>query len=115
MSDPEAFDSEVLTWFKEHTKWEIVKEAQELRLAFAPILTPGELADDEQIKAREYMSRVDHPIMGKVVCPGAPAKLSGTPGKQGKAPVLGEHNEEIYGELGYSREKLAELKGNGVI
>ena len=115
MAEPEKFDAIVLPWLEERNKWEITKEAQELRLAFTPVLGPGELFEDEQLKAREFFAEADHPVMGKVTYPGAPAKLSETPWQAGRAPLLGEHNEEIYGRLGYTKEELVKLRKEGVL
>ncbi|MFC1870119.1 CaiB/BaiF CoA transferase family protein [Chloroflexota bacterium] len=115
MAEHEKFDAVILPWLKEHDKMEITREAQGLRLAFTPVLSPGELLDDEQLKAREFFARVNHPIMGEIVFPGAPAKLSETPWQAGRAPLLGEHNEEVYGRLGYTREELVILREEGVI
>jgi crotonobetainyl-CoA:carnitine CoA-transferase CaiB-like acyl-CoA transferase len=84
-------------------------------LAFTPVLSPGELLEDEQLKAREFFVEADHPVMGKVKYPGAPAKLSETSWQKGRAPLLGEHNVEIYGRLGYSEEGLVRLREEGVI
>jgi len=115
MADPEKFDALILPWLKEHDKWEITKEAQQLRLAFTPVLSPREVVEDEQIKAREFFEQADHPVMGEVTYPGAPAKLSETPWQAGRAPLLGEHNEEIYGRLGYAKEELIKLHEEGVV
>jgi crotonobetainyl-CoA:carnitine CoA-transferase CaiB-like acyl-CoA transferase len=115
MSNPERFDALITPWLKDRGKWEVTKKAQELRLAFTPVLSPEELLEDEQIQAREFFNEVDHPVMGKVTYPGAPAKLNGSPWQTGRAPLLGEHNEEIYGEIGYTRESLAELKKKGIL
>ncbi|RLB12340.1 MAG: hypothetical protein DRG39_02150 [Deltaproteobacteria bacterium] len=115
VKEPEKFEALVLPWLKEHTKWEITEKAQKLRLAFAPILSPGELPDDPQIKAREFFVKVAHPKMGEVTYPGAPAKLSETPFKEGGAPLLGEHNKEVLGSIGYSEEDLKEFQEKGII
>ncbi len=115
MAEPERFDSLIAPWLKERGKWEITKGAQELRLAFTPVLSPEELLEDRQIKAREFFARTDHPVMGEVAYPGAPARLSESPWQAGRAPLLGEHNEMIYGEIGYSGESLAGLKNKGII
>lgn len=53
--------------------------------------------------------------MGRVSYPGAPAKLSVSPWKPGRAPLLGEHNREVYGRVGISERALAELHGRGVV
>jgi len=115
MAEPNKFDALIAPWLQERGKWEITKAAQELRLAFTPVLSAGELLDDEQIKAREYFARVNHPVMGNVQYPGAPAKLSESPWQPGRAPLLGEHNNEIYGRLGYDQNQLDALKSKGVI
>ena len=53
---------------------------------------------------------------GKVKTLGFPVKMSDTPaGIRLPAPQLGQHNEEILAELGYSREKIKELKEKGVV
>ncbi len=115
MAEPEKFDALIHSYLKEHDKWEITKEAQELRLAFTPVLSPKELLEDEQLKAREVFVKTNHPLMGEVTYCGAPAKLSETPWQKGRAPLLGEHNEEIYGRLGYRKEQIVRLREQGVI
>ena len=115
MAEPEKFDALLLPWLKERNKWEITKEAQELRLAFTPVLSPGELFEDEQLKAREFFAKANHPVMGEITYPGAPAKLSETPWQAGRAPLLGEHNEEIYQRFGYTKEELVKLREQGII
>jgi len=115
MADPKKFDDTLAPWLKEHDKWEITTLAQELKMAFTPVLTPGELADDEQLKARGFFVQAEHPAMGKVTYPGASFKMSETPSRIGKAPLLGEDNEAIYGGLGLSVKDQAALKKQGII
>lgn len=115
VKEPEKFEALILPWLKEHTKWDITERAQKLRLAFAPILSPGELPDDPQIKEREFFAKVEHPKMGDVTYPGAPAKLSETPWKEGRAPLLGEHNKEVFSSIGYSEDDLRSLQEKGII
>ena len=114
MAEPEKFDALIHPWLIEHDKWEITKLAQELRLAFTPVLSPKELTEDEQIKAREFFTAVDHPKMGHVKYPGAQAKLSESPAKPGRAPLLGEHNGEIYKSL-VSPDEYRELVKRKII
>lgn len=100
MAEPEKFDGLIVPWLMNHDKWTITAEAQELRLAFTPILSPGELFDDRQLKDRKFFDTITHPELGDIPCPGAPAKLSRTPWKPGRAPLLGEHNKEIFDRYG---------------
>lgn len=115
MAAPEKFDELIRPWLNEHNKWDITKEAQELRLAFTPVLSPKELLDDEQIKSRQYFTKVDHPVMGEITYPGAPAKLSETPWKSGRAPLLGENNHEVYSQLDISSSEISRLHREGII
>jgi CoA:oxalate CoA-transferase len=115
MAQPEKFDALIIPWLMEHDKWEISNKAQELRLAFTPVLSPGELLNEEQLEAREFFSKIDHPAMGEITYPGAPAKLSKTPWHKGRAPLLGEHNREILGRLGYSEIDLLKLRESKII
>ena len=115
MADPKKFDSILSPWLMEHDKWEITREAQKLRLAFTPVLSPKELLDDEQIQAREFFASVEHPVMGEVTYPGAPAKLGDSPWRAGRAPLLGEHNGEILGQLGYTENDINQMGAEGII
>ena len=112
----EEFDSFLLPWFTERSKMEIVEKAQELKLAFAPVVNTDELLSDPQLKSRSFFTEMDHPIAGKLTYTGAPFKMSETPWYGGRAPLLGEHNEEVYCQrLGYSRRDLVLLRGCGCI
>jgi len=115
MAEPEKFNALVEPWMKGHHKWEITNKAQELKLAFTPVLTNGEVLTDEQLKARKYFNSCDHPTMGQVTYPGAPAKLSETPWRKGRAPLLGEHNWEIYSGLSYTKEDLIQMQREKII
>jgi crotonobetainyl-CoA:carnitine CoA-transferase CaiB-like acyl-CoA transferase len=79
------------------------------------VLTPGELLDDEQLKAKNFFVKTQHPVMGEVTYPGAPIKLSETPARVGKAPLLGEDNVAIYGGLGVGKEDMVTLTQLGII
>ena len=62
-------------------------------------------------------AHVEHPRYGEIPTVGIPIKLSDTPGEiRFSAPELGQHNEEVYGELcDLSSKDLEQLKDEGVI
>jgi crotonobetainyl-CoA:carnitine CoA-transferase CaiB-like acyl-CoA transferase len=81
----------------------------------APVNTVGRMIEDEQVIARDMIVEQDHPTAGKVHVVGVPVKLSDTPGGvRTRAPLLGEHTDEVLGQLGYEAQ-LASLRGAGVI
>jgi benzylsuccinate CoA-transferase BbsE subunit len=106
-------------FFLTMTKSEIYAQTLKRRLLLAPVATEADIARDVQLKAREYFVEVDHTdtVGRKLTMPGAFAKLSETPiAINRRAPRLGEHNDEIYGELlGRSAHQLSELRAIGAI
>jgi len=82
----------------------------------APVATYEDLIDDPQVRANDYIVDVDHPTQGRLPVVGAPWRFSETPAKvAAAAPELGQHNEEILQELGYSWERIEELRSQGVL
>jgi crotonobetainyl-CoA:carnitine CoA-transferase CaiB-like acyl-CoA transferase len=81
----------------------------------APINTMLEASNDPDVLANGHVTHVDHPKHGKLKVHGTPWRFSETPAKPGIAPELGEHNEAVLGELGYSADEVAALKSKGVI
>ena len=99
-------------------KDDLVREAQARGAGWAPVYSPREIVESDQLAARDYWVQVRHEDIGETfVYPGAPWKLSGTPWKQrGRAPHLGEHTAEVYGEvLGLDAEEVAKLRRSMVI
>ncbi|HZP44330.1 MAG TPA: CoA transferase [Candidatus Binataceae bacterium] len=100
------------------TKAEVWENILKRRLLAAPVATVADLAADPQLKAREYFVEVEGPAADhKIVLPGAFAKLSQTPvGPAGPSPRIGEHNEEVYGQLlGLNAEQLQALRATHTI
>lgn len=83
----------------------------------APINTIDKIVNDPQIKAREMIVEVDHPVAGPLHMPGVPIKLSATPGSvDAPAPLLGQHTDELLKELlGLSDAEIAALREKNAI
>ena len=73
--------------------------------------------DEPQVKARNMLVTIPHPLKGDFVTVGSPIKMSGTPVEDLRpAPMLGEHTDEVLKrQLGLDEERLAQLKASGVI
>lgn len=112
----EEVDAALTSYLRGCTRQDVVARAQELRLPFAEVLDIDEVLEDPQLAAREFFVTIDHPRAGVLKYPGAPVKMSGTPWRAGRAPLHGEHNEEVFlGLLNYKRERLARLVEVGAI
>lgn len=109
-------DTLMMPWLLEHTREEIYKKGQAAGLPFGYVCTPEDLLNSAQLLARDYFVDIKHPLTGKTRYPGAPYKLSDAEWHAQRAPLLGEHNEEVYcGHLGYSKQDLVRLRDTGVI
>jgi CoA:oxalate CoA-transferase len=103
-------------WTQEYTMAEIDRLGIEYDVPLAPVRTVKEVVNDEQLAYRNFFVDIDHPVAGKFKYPGAPYKLSATPWEiKRRAPLLGEHNEEVYGRLGYGKKDMEGLKKAGII
>ena len=81
-----------------------------------PINTVSEVVSNPQVLARNMIATVDHPKVPELKFPGSPLKLSNSPASIRRVPpVLGQHNEEVLGEAGYSEDQIADLIARGVI
>ena len=103
-------------WSSGHTKEWLYEEGQAKGVPIAPYYTPREVFQSRQQRDRGFYAEVSHPIAGSYDYPGAPFRTSDKPGKNpGRAPLLGEHNREVYGELGYSPTDVVAFSRAGVI
>jgi formyl-CoA transferase len=99
---------------EKYTKREFMAILNPLDVPCGPIMSTEDLANDEHIRGREMWVELDHPQRGKWWNVGMPIKLSASPAKIERSPLLGEHTEEVLKEvLGYDDAKLATLKTAG--
>ena len=75
-----------------------------------------DISDDPQVQAMQALWTYDHPRAGKVRTPRPSAQFTNTPSNiHAHTPTLGEQNEEILAELGFSAAEIAGLTAEGVI
>ncbi len=81
------------------------------------VCTTEDLLKSKQLQARQFFIEIEHPTVGKHLYPGPPFKMSLTPSQIIRpAPLLGEHNEEIYCQrLGFTKEQLLQLREAKVV
>jgi crotonobetainyl-CoA:carnitine CoA-transferase CaiB-like acyl-CoA transferase len=118
MGHADEIDAALDAWLAARDKWSAAAEAQELRVPFTEVLDPAEVVEDRlgHLGARGFFVDVEHPVVGTVTQPGAPVIMPATPWRTARAPLLGEHNVDVYcGELGLPRRDLARLAAAGVV
>ncbi len=103
-------------WTTRHTKHEVMKILGGAGVPCGAVLNTVELLGDPHLRERQMIVDIEHPARGKISIPGCPVKLEDSPAEVKSAPLLGQHNAEIYGQmLGLGQQQLDELKTQGVI
>ena len=102
-------------WTKTMTKFEAMDEMNQFDIPCGPILSMKEIAEEPSLRATGTIVEVDHPERGKYLTVGNPIKLSDSPTEVERSPLLGEHTEQVLGQLGYSSEQIAHLRSEHVI
>jgi crotonobetainyl-CoA:carnitine CoA-transferase CaiB-like acyl-CoA transferase len=80
-----------------------------------PVNTMREAFDDPQVRARDMLLHIDHPVEGRIPQLGFPVKFSRTPGRvTAPPPSLGQHTGDVLSEIGFSREEIDAMSQRGV-
>jgi crotonobetainyl-CoA:carnitine CoA-transferase CaiB-like acyl-CoA transferase len=104
-------------WCADYTTAEALEVLGKAKIPAGPVLKPQQTLDDPHIQAMGFFQPTDFPGMARPApIAKAPVWLSQTPGAiRHRAPVLGEHTEEILTELGYDRDAIRTLREKGVV
>ena len=112
----EEVDSIVSDWFAEWSAAEIEEVCNAHGVPVSPVYNMADIFEDPHYKAREMLVQVEHPTLGSLRLPGVTPKFSDTPGGIHRpAPELGQHNDEVFTEIGLSPAEIAVLADRGVI
>ncbi|MDG2304359.1 MAG: CoA transferase [Candidatus Binatia bacterium] len=105
-------EGEIAKW----TTHELVDRANEFGAPLAPANGIPEMMADPQAIHSKIVVEVDHESAGRFRYLRSPARFSDTPTAfRAHPPKLGEHNEQVLREIGYSAEEIAALREAGAI
>src|SRR5690606_21297557 len=109
-------DAIVGGWIGARTLAENIAYFEEAGVTAAPGYDIAQFLEDPHVQERGIVVDVPDEEMGEVPMHGIVPRLGRTPGALRRpAPKLGEHNDEIYGGIGYSRERIAAMRAQGTI
>jgi crotonobetainyl-CoA:carnitine CoA-transferase CaiB-like acyl-CoA transferase len=116
--DQERLEGVVARFFAKYTKEEIYRRANREGVLLCPQSSCKDILENVQLRSRDFWVKVEHPELGASInYPGPFLKASRTPPVlRRRAPLIGEHNDEVYkGELGLSEKELGTMHQDGVI
>ena len=112
----DELDALMLPWLMAHDRYDIFERAQKRGLAFSYVANPEDILGWEHLDSRKYFATVDHPDAGTHLYPTGPFRLEGKEPELQPAPVLAQHNREVFCNLlGYSGRDLIHLRELNVI
>jgi formyl-CoA transferase len=109
-------DAMISAWTRQRTKFEAMEEFGRADVPAGAVLTTAELLADPYLQKRGTFVTMEHPVRGPILMPGFPLKMSASSVPILPAPLLGQHNEEVYtGMLGIPADELERLRQAKVV
>ena len=103
-------------WVRQNGKLDIYNASQQRRNAIGYVATPQDMLTSPQLEHRRFFEEIDHPAAGSARYPGPPYRLTASGETLTRAPLLGEHNAQVYCDiLGLERAELVRLRQLGVV
>jgi crotonobetainyl-CoA:carnitine CoA-transferase CaiB-like acyl-CoA transferase len=113
----EVISKRMSEWAAERTTDEALAELEAAKIPAGPLYSPQQALEDAHIRAAGLLRDTEYPGLARPVpLAPTPVDLSETPGRfRHRAPMLGEHTDQILGELGYDAEAIGGLRARAVI
>ena len=116
LRNDDALSAELFAWTTSVTKREAYGRGGGARAPISPVNTIADILASVHLRERAFFREIQHPAAGTYDYAGPPARMASTPAAPRRAPLLGEHNREVYAELlGLPAQSLAKLRAAGAI
>ena len=104
-------------WIRDKTRAEAMELLEKAKLPAAPLQSPQDVLDDPHVAAMGYLHRIEFPGSSRPVpIVETPFRLSATPGSiRTRPPLLGEHTDEVLGELGLTADQISDLRAKEIV
>jgi crotonobetainyl-CoA:carnitine CoA-transferase CaiB-like acyl-CoA transferase len=106
----------VQQWLRERSKVEVYEESQGRRNVSGFVATPEDVLSSTHLSERGFFVELDHPVAGPARYAGAPFRFASSDWRSARAPLLGEHNRQVYVErLGMAPSAFERLRESGAV
>jgi crotonobetainyl-CoA:carnitine CoA-transferase CaiB-like acyl-CoA transferase len=113
----DELDEGITAWTSQRSPYDVMHALQAAGVRAAAVLDGRDALLDPHFKARKQYDRVEQPVLGPRLMPKHTAarftRFETFPRRPG--PLLGQHNDEVLTELGYSAEQIAKMREEKVI
>lgn len=115
-NNAELINQVMRAWCADRSTDACIRELETARIPCGPTYQLDQTLSDPQVQARRLLQHIDFPGIGAVPLPAPPVRLSRTPGGiRHRAPLVGEHTDEILQDIGFTAAEIGTLRQEGVI
>ena len=117
LAKQEELESLIQRWTETRSAWDITDQLQQLGVPAFPTMTTHELLQDPHLNARQFIERLEHPVVGCKAHTGIPWRLHQRPnGVRRPAPCIGADTDDVVQRLlRDGKNRLTSLKDSGVV
>jgi formyl-CoA transferase len=106
----------ISAWTRQHDKFTVMRKMGEVGIPCGAVFDSQDILNDPHLRERGMVATVEHPTRGEITMPTCAVQLDDSPLDLKPAPLLGQHNAEVYQDLlGLSPEAVKDLEKEGVI